>query len=173
MAPIRILPALDEVEDRKRCLALRLESVLPEELALESSVEALAHCVIVAGANGTHRHRDAGFTAPLSKSDRGILRSVIGMMEDRFRSSAIDRHVERIDDELFAHVVRHRPPDDASSANIEHDGEKEKPAYAVGDVGDPKRSGSVAVKSRLTRSLETAASRSRVVVVIHLRREAP
>ncbi len=50
---MRIVPALDEVEDRKRCLSLRLESVLHEKLALESSVEALAHCVVVAVADGT------------------------------------------------------------------------------------------------------------------------
>ncbi len=51
---MRIVPALDEVEDRKRCLSLRLESVLYEKLALESSVKALAHCIIVAVTDGTH-----------------------------------------------------------------------------------------------------------------------
>ena len=87
---MRIVPTLDEVEDRKRCLALRLESVLHEKLALESGVEAFAHRVVIAVANGTHGHGDAGFTPSFSKSDRRVLRSVVGMMDDCLRSSPID-----------------------------------------------------------------------------------
>ena len=137
---MRIVPALDEVEDRKRCFALRIESVLYEKLALESSVKALAHCIIVAVADGTHGHRDAGLTASFSKSDRRVLRSVIGMMDDGFRSSPINRHVERIDNEFFAHVVCHRPADDTPRTNVEHDSEKEKAGVRrhVRDIGNPK-----------------------------------
>ncbi len=71
-------------------------------------------------------------------------------MDDCLRSSPIDRHVERINDELFAHVVCHRPSDDTPRTNVEYDSEKEKAGVRryVGDVRNPelvgKRRGEVA-----------------------------
>ena len=55
----------------------------------------------------------------------------------------VERHVERVEDELGAEVCRHRPADDAPTPGIEHDGEVEeaRPRRDVRDVGDPERSG--------------------------------
>ena len=56
------------------------------------------------------------------------------------RPSTEDRHVQRVQHELCAHVVGHRPTDDAPAEDVEHDGEVQKagPRWYVGDVGNPK-----------------------------------
>jgi len=68
VAAMWIVPAFNEVEDRERGFPLRLKSVACEKLAFESRIEALAHRVIVAVANRSHRRRDAGFLQRLSKA---------------------------------------------------------------------------------------------------------
>jgi hypothetical protein len=109
MPPMRVVPAFDEIENGKRSLALRCEVVFGKQLAFERCVEALAHRVIVTIADRSHRRRNAGFSAALSKGDRRVLRSLVRMVDDRLRIAPIDRHVERIDDQLFAHMISHRP----------------------------------------------------------------
>ncbi len=46
MSAMWIVPAFNEVEDRKRGFSLRLKSLLCEKLALECSVKAFAHRVV-------------------------------------------------------------------------------------------------------------------------------
>lgn len=41
------------------------------------------------------------------------------MLHDGFWAAAVDRHVERVDYLLFAHVVSHGPADDATAADVE------------------------------------------------------
>lgn len=62
------------------------------------------------------------------------------MMHNGVRSPTIDRHIERIDDEFFTHVVRHRPSNDSTAANVEYNCEKEKARVGrhVRYIGDPK-----------------------------------
>jgi hypothetical protein len=38
-----------------------------------------------------------------------------------------DRHVQGVDDELGAHVIRHRPTDDAAAEDVQHDAKNKKP----------------------------------------------
>lgn len=80
---MRIVPTLDEVEDRERCLALRFESMLRQEFVLQRGVEAFAHRVIVAVADRSHRRSDSGFFATNAERNRGVLRTLIRMMHDR------------------------------------------------------------------------------------------
>jgi len=65
---------------------------------------------------------------------------MIGMMDNGFRFAPIDRHVERIDDELFAHVISHCPSDNSSAIDIEDDRKEEKagPRRYVRDIGNPE-----------------------------------
>ena len=137
---MRIVPRLDEVEDGGFGLALRSEAMLNEQLAFERGVKALTHRVVVAIAARTHRGANAGGFAAKSESDRRVLRSLIGMVNDSERFTPIDRHVERVDHELFAHVIRHRPTDNATAEDVEHDGEIQEaaPCRDVRDVGDPE-----------------------------------
>jgi len=54
-----------------------------------------------------------------------------------------DRHVERVDDELFAHVVRHRPSNHATTAAIEYHGQEKETRICryVRDIRNPKSIG--------------------------------
>jgi len=47
-------------------------------------------------------------------------------MNDRLGSSAKDGHVVRVGDQFFAHVIGHRPADDAATADVEYDREEQK-----------------------------------------------
>ena len=51
-----------------------------------------------------------------------------------------DRHLERVQHELGAQMVGHRPADDPAAPGIEHDGEVEEARGGrhEGDVGDPE-----------------------------------
>jgi len=63
-----------------------------------------------------------------------------GRNDERLLSAASkDRHVERIDHEFLAHVVCHRPTNDAAAADIENNGDKKKARVRrnVGDICDP------------------------------------
>src|SRR5215218_8820002 len=62
------------------------------------------------------------------------------MDEPRPWPSARDGHLERVDDELGAQVVAHRPANDAAGEAVEDDGEVEPAGrgWDVLDVGDPE-----------------------------------
>ncbi len=140
MATVRIVPRLDEVEDGGFSLTLRAETMLDEQFAFECCVEALAHRVVIAVASRTHRRPNTGGFAAKSERDRSVLRSLIGMVNNGERLATKDRHVERGDHELLAHVIRHRPADDATAEDVEHDGKIEKaaPCRNVRDVSNPE-----------------------------------
>ena len=74
---MRIVPTLDEVEDRERGFALILKPTRNEQLAFQRCIEALAHRVIEAIANGAHRWPDAGFLATLAKCYRRVLAALV------------------------------------------------------------------------------------------------
>jgi hypothetical protein len=137
---MRVMATLDELEDRDRRFALRLEAALDEKLRFERRVEALAHRVVKAIADRSHGSNDARRLAAFSKRDRRVLRSVGRVMDNAARLATIDRHIEGVDHDLFAHMIGHRPTDHAPTEYVQHDGEKEeaRPRRDVGDVGDPE-----------------------------------
>jgi hypothetical protein len=72
------------------------------------------------------------------------LPALVGMMDKpRRRAAARDGHLERVDDELGAHVIGHRPADDAAAVGILDGGEVQPalPCAQVCDVGDPEHVG--------------------------------
>ena len=112
MAPFRIVPALDELEDGHAGLRLGLELPPIEQLALQGGEEALAHRIVVGIANRPHRRPDAGFLAAQAEGDRGVLRSLVRVMDHVDRTPLRQRHVEGIEHELGFQIVAHRPADD-------------------------------------------------------------
>ena len=70
---MRIVPALDEVEDREPGFALILEPARNEQLAFQRCIEALAHRVVEAITDRAHRRPNPGFLATLAKCDRRVL----------------------------------------------------------------------------------------------------
>jgi len=145
MAAVRIVPCLDEVEDGCLGLTLRTKAVLDEQRAFERSVEALAHRVIVTVAGRTHVRRCTCALATLTEGDGRVLRALIRVVNHSERFAAKDGHLERADDQLFAHMVGHRPADDATAEDVENDGELQEaaPRRNVSDVGDPQLIGSI------------------------------
>lgn len=66
-------------------------------------------------------------------------------MDDAIRPPPEDRHVERFENEFGAQMVGHRPTDDATAVNIEHDSQVKKraPRRNVGDVSHPELVGTI------------------------------
>jgi hypothetical protein len=73
------------------------------------------------------------------------LASLIAVVDDIGRLALPQRHAERVQHQLCAEMVRHRPADDAAAERIEHDGEVKKPGQSRDerDVRDPELIGAV------------------------------
>ncbi len=69
MAPSRIVPALDELEDRHSGLGLGLELAPVEQLAFERREEALAHRIVISITDRSRGWPDAGFLASQAEGD--------------------------------------------------------------------------------------------------------
>src|ERR1039458_1589626 len=91
VAAVRIVPALDEVEDRHSCLGLSLEAAAGEQFAFQGGKEALAHRVIETVADRTHRGSHAGLLTAHPEGDRGVLGALVGMMNHLDRPALPER----------------------------------------------------------------------------------
>ena len=140
MPPSRIVEALDEVEDPDPRLALGAEADAIEQLALERGEEALTHCIVVAVAHRSHRRLDAGLATPQPERDRRVLAALVRVVDHTGRPPLSQRHVERVQHELGAQVVRHRPADDPSAPRIDHHRQiqEPRPRRHVRDVRHPE-----------------------------------
>src|SRR5262245_46978947 len=93
VATMRVVPALDELEDGSPSRGGIAEASAPQQFALERGEEALAHRVVVGVAHRAHRGPDAKLLAALPVSDGGVLAAVIRMMDDVPRQALHDGHV--------------------------------------------------------------------------------
>src|SRR5712691_5143692 len=76
MPPMRIVPALDEVEDGYSGVGLGREAAAVQQLTLERGEEALTEGVIIGVAHVLHGRADAGLAAAEPKGDGGVLPEV-------------------------------------------------------------------------------------------------
>ncbi len=137
---MRIVKALDEVEDCKSRLARILEAVLNEQFALKRSVETLAHRIIVTISDGTHRRSNTGFAAAVAERNGCILAALVRVVNDVGRLALRDRHVERSENEISPQMRFHRPTDDAATEDVEDDRNEEeaRKRWHVRYVGNPQ-----------------------------------
>src|SRR6202035_4184822 len=56
------------------------------------------------------------------------LAALVAVMDDAVRPSLADRHFQRIQHQLGAQMIGHRPADDLAAPGIQHDGEVQKAA---------------------------------------------
>ncbi len=70
---------------------------------------------------------DGRLAASRSEGDRGVLRSLVGMMDDVTWPALAERHVEGVQNQAGAQVAGHRPADDAPAEGVEHDRKVEEP----------------------------------------------
>src|SRR5947209_19641217 len=89
-----VVPAFDEVEDGEPRVGLRAEAFAIEQLALEGREEALAHGVVVGVTHTAHRGPDTGLTTATAEGERGVLTSLVGVMNHVGRPPLRERHVE-------------------------------------------------------------------------------
>src|SRR6266446_6823875 len=143
MPPARVVPALDEVEDRQAGVGLRGEALPIEQLALERREETFAEGVVVGVADRAHGGPDARLATPEPEGDRRVLGALVRVMDDIGGPALGHGHLERAQDELGAEMRFHRPADHATAPRIEDDGEIEKPrpCRAVRDVRHPQAIG--------------------------------
>ena len=73
MPPVRVVPALDEVEDGHPGLGLGGEAAPVQQLALEGGEETLTEGVVVGVAHAPHGRPDTRLAAAEAKGDRGVL----------------------------------------------------------------------------------------------------
>ena len=175
MTPLSVVPPVDEVEHRRAGVEWRRERDAVEELALERGEEALAERVVVAVADRPHRRTDARLPAPRPEGQRGVLTTLIRMMNHRPGLPLLDGHVQGCQHEGRAQMPLHRPPDDTATPDVEHHGQVEKTAARedVGDIGHPEL---IRARRREGPSDQVGAGRAstaRVVVTTNLRRLTP
>jgi len=136
-----VVETFDEVEHRQLGHGTIGEPGAVEQLAFERGEEALAHGVVVAIADRSHRRPDACLAAASSELGRGVLASLVGVVNDAMRRPALlDGHGHGIEDQLRGHARAHGPADDLPAPDVEHDRQKEKPGQRrdVRDVGHPQ-----------------------------------
>ncbi len=84
----------------------------------------------------------------------GLRAPITVMHQARAVAAACDGHRERLDDQLGAEVVGHRPADDPAGVAVHHRREVQPalPRPDVGDIGRHRRLGSAGLRSRSTTS---------------------
>ena len=111
-----------------------------DEFFLECREEALCDGVVEAVSLAAHRLGDPGGACFLAEGERHELASLIGVPDESgVGAAAGEGHLERVGNELGAHVIGHRPADDAAAVQVLHGDEIEPalPGTKVGDVRDP------------------------------------
>ena len=126
-----------------RSLGPGAEPVAIEQLTLQGGEKALTQRVVVAVPDRAHGGPNARRPAAPSEGDRGVLRALVGAVNDGLGPAIAQRHVEGAQHELGPQVRGHRPPDHAPAERIQRDGEVEEPGPGrnVGDVGHPQAVG--------------------------------
>ena len=131
MAALSVVEALDVVEDGRSQFRFVGPGTAIDQVALQGLEERFADGVVVGASAAAHRLLDPGLAAAAAEGERDILRALVGVMnETMLRPSALECLLERVDDELGAHVVLERPADDPAAEAVDDDGEVE-PACQV------------------------------------------
>ena len=121
------------------CLAVVIEPGPVGQLAFQGGEEALGHGVVVAVPDRAHRRRHAPLPAALAEGQRGGLAALVGVVDDRSATSLSERHIQRVEDQLGAQGMSHRPAHHPAAEHVEHDGQGHESCGArdVGDIGHP------------------------------------
>src|ERR1700676_3094461 len=120
VTPMRVLPALDELEHRHPRLDLGLEAAAREQFAFQGREEAFAHGVVEAIADRAHRRAHPGFAAARAELDRGVLGALVEMMDDRAGAALEQREVKRLEHQLSAQMSLHRPAHNLAAEDVEY-----------------------------------------------------
>ena len=153
---MRVVPALDEFEDGHLRLGLGLKATAVQQLAFQRGEEAFAHGVIETVADRTHGGSYASLLAARSESNGCVLRALVGMMDHVLRPPLVDRHVERIEDELRAQVGRHGPVHDAAAEHVHDHRQKQKAGQGCAHLTVNMTSRSLSINTPYCSTLATS-----------------
>jgi hypothetical protein len=118
-----VIPALEELEYGCLCLGFGAKGIALELLALECREETLAHRVVIAVTHRAHRRFDSSHLATRSEGHRGVLRALVGVVDDSVRSACCERHIQSAQYQLGQQVRAHGPAHYLAAEYIEHHGE--------------------------------------------------
>ena len=153
MPALPVIEALNPLKDRCPRLFVGAETVLGQELALQGGKEAFHHRVIETVADRPHRRIDPRCRTPLTEEYRGVLATMIGVMnQPRLRPPLSHRHLQRRQDEVGAQMVLHRPADHPPAEHVKNHRQEEKPVLLgrqIRDVRDPEPVGTSSGKAPL------------------------
>ena len=111
-----------------------------EQLTLQRSEKTLAHRIVIAISNRPHRDSNLPLMTPIAKGHRGVLRTLVRVMNHLGWATLTTRHIERIEYQLGAHMRGHGPPHYPAAKDIEHHRQIEKPNERrdIRDIGHPE-----------------------------------
>ncbi len=134
-----IVPAFDELEDRQLRLSMGAKSVAIDEFAFEGCKETLAHRIVVAVTDRSHRrsHTRLLATPPRNAMDVYCV-PWIRMMDHIGWLTLVQRHVQCVEHQLGAQVISHCPTNHSPSACVDDNSQEQKtrPGRNVRDVCD-------------------------------------
>jgi len=135
-----VIPALDELEHRHARLDLSAEVAAVEQLAFKGGEKALAHRIVEAITDRTHRGSQPSLPAAHPEGDRRVLRALVGMMDHPGGPALRQRHVQGFEHQLGARMSLHRPAHDPAAEGVQHYREilEASPGRDIGDVSHPQ-----------------------------------
>ena len=108
---------------------------------MQAGEEAFGDGVVERVADGAHRAEQPGVAESLTEHPAAVVRSVVGVGDRSLGwPPAPGGHVDRVGDELGAHVIGDRPAHDTTTPGVDDDGEVDPAltAAVLGDVLDPQ-----------------------------------
>jgi transposase IS116/IS110/IS902 family protein len=117
---MRIVPSFGELKDVTASFVLSAKSSSIYQFTFERGEETFTHRIAIAITNRSCRRSHAGLSTSLSEGDRGVLSSLIRMMNNSSRPSLRDGHIKSLEHEFRTKVCLHRPADYAAAENIDH-----------------------------------------------------
>jgi len=133
----------DVFDDGQLQLRARAPDPVGDQLGLEGVDEALGHCVVVGVADAADRGEHAVVVQFLGVVGGGVLGAAIGVgdqLEVGAGPTLAERHPQRIEDEVGAHVGCQLPADDSAAEGVDHEGKERSalPGAQLGEVPDPE-----------------------------------
>ncbi len=91
MPAVGVVPALDEVEDHHPRFGLGFETPTVDQLAFQRREETLCHGVVVGISHRAHGWFHVHLATPKAEGNRGVLGTLVRMVDDAIRGFRSDR----------------------------------------------------------------------------------